>query len=65
MITFPEPSVATHSEVVGQEAERMVPTGKLVTVHAAAPPVGCVEVATVPKKSNATQNVVEGHDIAK
>jgi hypothetical protein len=48
--TSPLPSVATQSEVAGQEAERMpwAAAGMLDTVHAAAPPAGFVEVATVP-----------------
>ena len=70
--TLPFPSTATHSLLVGQETPFKKHAGDppnwshlepiWVTFQAAAPPVGLVEVTTLPLPSTSTQKPVVGQD---
>ena len=60
VMTWPSPSVATHSETDGQEIPASADPSTLAAVHAAAPPVGSVEVTTLPESSMATQRDTDG-----
>ena len=71
---LPAASTATHSPVEGHETPRtntgpalsvlfcVVLGSTWATTHAAAPPVGSVEVITLPAASTATHRVVDGHE---
>lgn len=54
-----------HSLFVGQEIEAGDPLSEKTweTLHAPAPPVGFVEVATLPAVSTAAQKLVVGQEI--
>jgi hypothetical protein len=56
-------STATQSEEEGHEMPvREALSSTLVTVHADAPPVGVVEVSTLPAESTATQSDAFGQE---
>src|ERR1700734_416391 len=72
---LPAASTATHGPMEGHETP-LTNTGpalsvlfcvvlgsKWATIHAGPPPVGSVEVITLPAASTATQKVVDGHEI--
>src|SRR5438128_1975859 len=58
--------MATHSEADGHEipSRSLVPSIAEWSFHAAAPPVGFVEVSELPLLSTAAQKPVDGHDTA-
>src|ERR1051325_5206499 len=64
MITLPMPSTTTQKVVLGQDTPvtGFVPS-TFVTVHAAFPSVGFVDVITLPTLSTATHKLALGHEI--
>src|ERR1051325_2763461 len=64
MITLPMPSMTTQKVVLGQDTPvtGVVPS-TFVTVHAAFPSVGFVDVITLPTLSTATHKLALGHEI--
>jgi hypothetical protein len=63
MTRFPLPSPATHNEIVGHETPaNQLPGSTSHRFQVVAPPVGFVEVKTLPPASTATQSLAEGHD---
>jgi hypothetical protein len=79
VVTSPLLSTATHNETDGQDTpERSAPVNRVgnalrvlngpataAECHVPAPPLGSVELMTLPARSTATQSVSVGHETAE